>query len=178
MTDQQFSLQRFSFAVFCLVFLGAAAVAAAAGRFVIDDDEYLDKICASCSNLLQKGQLKPLPVLRSQVDHLAADSPRRDLRRAIRTVTNAPHADQKLAPTELCERLRQSTLAVGSFYKCPDCGEFHFNSSTGFIISADGIICTCGHVVMEEDGGVKESYLAAADADGRVYPVQAVIAAD
>jgi S1-C subfamily serine protease len=78
----------------------------------------------------------------------------------------------------LCDYLRQSTLAVGSYYKCPDCGEWHFNSSTGFVVGEGGVICTCCHVVWTEDEGVKESYLIAADDAGRVFPVQSVLAAD
>jgi serine protease Do len=78
----------------------------------------------------------------------------------------------------LCDHLRQSTLAVGSYYKCPDCGEWHFNSSAGFVVGEGGVICTCCHVVRAEDEGVKESYLIAADDAGRVFPVQSVLAAD
>ena len=67
---------------------------------------------------------------------------------------------------------------MGSYYKCPDCGEWHFNSSAGFVVGEGGIICTCCHVVQAEDEGVKESYLVAADDAGRVFPVQSVLAAD
>ena len=87
-------------------------------------------------------------------------------------------AREKLAAPDLCDRLRQSTLAVGSYYKCPDCGEWHFNGSAGFVVGEGGIICTCCHVVTAEDEGVKESYLIAADDAGRVFPVQSVLAAD
>ena len=90
----------------------------------------------------------------------------------------APPLHQKLAAPDLYDRLRQSTLAVGSYYKCPDCGEWHFNSSAGFVVGEGGIICTCCHVVQAEDEGVKESYLIAADDAGRVFPVQSVLAAD
>jgi S1-C subfamily serine protease len=89
-----------------------------------------------------------------------------------------PFFHQKLAAPDLCDRLRQSTLAVGSFYKCPDCGEWHFNSSAGFVVGEGGVICTCCHVVQAEDEGVKESYLIAADDTGRVFPVQSVLATD
>ena len=134
--------------------------------FVVDDDEYVDKIVNACATLLQKGKLKPLTALREQVHtkgHL---------------VTLPPPAQEKLTPPDICDRLRESTLAVGSYYKCPDCGLWHFNSSSGFVIASNGIVATCCHVIMAEDEGVKESYLAAADAAGHVFPVQSVLAAD
>src|SRR5207249_1619182 len=89
-----------------------------------------------------------------------------------------PLSREKLAPPDLYEHLRQSTLAVGSYYKCPDCAGWHFNSSAGFVVSEGGIICTCCHVAAGEDPEVKESYLVAADSAGNVFPVQSVLAAD
>jgi len=62
--------------------------------------------------------------------------------------------------------------------RCPDCGGWHFSGSTGFVVSEAGIVCTCCHVILEEDEQVKEGYLVAADADGHVFPVLAVLAAD
>jgi hypothetical protein len=135
-------------------------------RFVVDDDEYLDKIVTACSNLLHKGQLKSLPALREQVQTKG------------HSITLAGLAHDKLAPPDVCDRLRESTLAVGSYYKCPDCGQWHFNSSSGFVVASNGIVATCCHVITAEDDGVKESYLAAADFAGHVFPVQSVIAAD
>ena len=76
------------------------------------------------------------------------------------------------------DHLRASTLAVGSYYKFPECGEWHFSSAAGFVVGEGGVVCTCCHVVQAEDEGVKESYLIAADAAGRVFPVQSVLAAD
>ena len=81
-------------------------------------------------------------------------------------------------PPDLYERLRESTLAVGTYYKCPDCALWHFNSSAGFVAAEDGIVCTCCHVVLAEDDDVKEAYLVAADSAGHVFPVRSVLAAD
>jgi len=139
---------------------------AAPSRFVVDDDEYLDKIVNSCAILMKKGKLKSAQVLREQVQtkghSLILPSPSRE----------------KLSAPDVCDRVRESTLAVGSYYKCPDCGEWHFNSSSGFVINSEGIVATCCHVITAEDEGVKESYLAAADSSGHVFPVQSVLAAD
>jgi len=137
-----------------------------ASRFVVDDEEYADKVTDASAKLLQDGKLKSLESLRQQVRLVGFP------------VKPLPLFRPALTPPELYDRLRQSTLAVGSYYKCPDCGEWHFNSSAGFVVGEGGIVCTCCHVVLAEDEGVKESYLVAADDAGRVFPVQSVVAAD
>jgi S1-C subfamily serine protease len=150
--------------VVALILLAPAA--AQSPRFVVDDDEYVDKITAASSKLLEKGKLKLIDSFRKEVSLKGF------------SLKSAKLSHEKLAPEDLCERLRESTLAVGSYYKCPDCGDWHFNSSAGFVIGEGGIISTCCHVVVTEDEGVKESYLIAADAEGRVFPIQSVVAAD
>ena len=156
-----------AFAVLLLTaILFTAGAWAGAPRFVIDDEEYVEKVTEASAKLLQAGKLKSLSSLRAQV------------RNGSLPLKAALESHEKLAPPDLCDRLRQSTLAVGSYYKCPDCGEWHFNGSAGFVVGEGGIICTCCHVVTAEDEGVKESYLIAADDAGRVFPVQSVLAAD
>lgn len=153
----------------CLV-LGVALLSLAARaqspRFIIDDDEYVDKVTDASAKLLREGKLKPLSSLRREVQ--TKSFPAR----------LPPLAHRQLAAPDLYDHLRESTLAVGSYYKCPDCGAWHFNSAAGFVVSEGGVVCTCCHVVQAEDEGVKESYLIAADAAGRVFPVQSVLAAD
>ena len=91
-------------------------------RFVVDDEEYVEKVTDTSAKLLQNGKLKSLDSLRGKV------------RTGAFPVKSLALSHQKLAPPDLCDRLRQSTLAVGSYYKCPDCGEWHFNSSAGFVV--------------------------------------------
>jgi serine protease Do len=152
--------------LFLTAILFPAGARAGTLRFVIDDEEYVEKVTEASAKLLQAGKLKSLDTLRGEV------------RNEGFAVKPAPVFHQKLSAPDLCDRLRQSTLAVGSCYKCPDCGEWHFNSSAGFVVGEDGVICTCCHVVRAEDEGVKESYLIAADDAGHVFPVQSVLAAD
>ena len=135
-------------------------------RFVIDDDAYSDHIVNEAQKLRKEHKLLAVESLRSQV-HTAGYS--------LRLL---PVSNEKIEPPELCDRLRQSTLAVGTFYKCPDCGGWHFSGSTGFVVGENGVVCTCCHVVLEEDEQVKQGYLVAADAAGHVFPVLAVLAAD
>ena len=156
-----------TFAVLLLTaILLTAGARPGAPRFVINDEEYVEKVTEASARLLRAGKLKSLSSLRAQV------------RNGSLPLKLALESHEKLAPPDLCDRLRQSTLAVGSYYKCPDCGEWHFNSSAGFVVGEGGIICTCCHVVEAPDEGIKESYLIAADDTGRVFPVQSVLAAD
>jgi hypothetical protein len=148
------------------VVLFASGALAETPRFVIDDEVYVEKVTDASAQLLRDGKLKSLDSLRSQVRAEGFPVKPTSLYR------------QKLDVPDLCDRLRQSTLAVGSYFKCPDCGEWHFNGSAGFVVGEGGIVCTCYHVVQAEDEGVKESYLIAADAAGHVFPVQSVLAAD
>jgi hypothetical protein len=144
----------------------SSATFAFSSRFVIDDDEYLATITGSCQKLLHDGKLKTLRSLRSQIYTKGAP------------VKLSAVAREKLSPPELCERLRESTLAIGTYYKCPDCSAWHFNSSAGFVVAEDGVVSTCCHVVQADEQGIRDGYLVAADSTGRVYPVESVLAAD
>jgi hypothetical protein len=133
---------------------------------VVNDDDYSDRVINAARKLLGEHKLVPLDSLRGRV---------RPKGFAFKEV---PLLHAKLDPPDLCERLRRSTFAVGTFYKCPDCGAWHFSSSSGFVVSDDGILCTCCHVITAQDEDLKEAYLIAADSNGHVYPVISVVAAD
>ena len=148
-----------------LLLLIAAGAWAAPARFVIDDDEYVDKVLAGSARLLEGHKLVSADVLRSQVHTNGC------------ALLSPPILRQKLEAPEVCDHLRESTLAIGSYYQCPDCDEWHFNSSGGFIVGT-GVVSTCCHVVVAKDDDVKESYIIAADAQGNVFPVRSVLAAD
>jgi hypothetical protein len=139
---------------------------AAGSRYVIDDTEYTDRITENAEKLLRQHKLVSSGTLRKQV------------RNREFPLSFAPESHQVLSPPDLCEHLRASTLTVGTYYKCPDCPLWHYNGSAAFVVRADGVICTCCHVVLSQDDGIKESYLVAADSEGHVYPVRSVAAAD
>jgi hypothetical protein len=148
-----------------VVLLVTARTWAGSSRFVIDDDAYLARITNACLDLHRAGKLRLLETLREQVS----------LKSFLCKL--APASVDKLEPTDLYERVRQGTVTVGTFYKCAQCEQWHFNGSTGFSVGP-GIVSTCCHVVIGDDPDVKEGYLVAADAEGHVYPVLAVLAAD
>jgi hypothetical protein len=137
-------------------------------RFIVDDEAFLDKVCAEALKLKAAGQLVPLETLQCQ------------LNRQFTAVRPAPEAGKKFTPPDLYERLLQSTLAVGDFYQCDDCPDWHFTAATAFVVASNGIICTSYHVVGngEENMNDKPDFLVAADHEGRVYAVREVLAAD
>jgi hypothetical protein len=148
-----------------MLLIGAGAYAQTQ-RYVIDDDHYVDKVASACAKLLRQGKLKSIKTLRRQIHTKSF---------ALELV---PQSRAHLSAPDLYDRLIKSTLSVGSYYKCPDCGEWHFLGAGGFVVGEGGIVCTCCHVVRAEDEGVKQSYLVAADAQGNVFPVESVLAAD
>src|ERR1017187_9659986 len=85
------------------IFLFTASALAEPPRFVVDDEEYVDKVTDASARLLKDGKLKSLDSLRGQV-HVAGFP-----------IKPLALSRQKLAPPDLCDRLRQSTLAIGSY---------------------------------------------------------------
>ncbi|MEY4386547.1 MAG: hypothetical protein RLY20_1830 [Verrucomicrobiota bacterium] len=141
---------------------------AEAPRFVVEDDAFLDQVCAAAAKLKNAGKLVPLEKLQCQ------------LNRQYSSVKPASESPRKFSPPDLYDRLLQSTLAVGDFYQCDTCTNWHFMAATAFVVSSDGIISTSYHVVGngEEPLTDKPDFLVAADHDGNVYPVREVLAAD
>ena len=78
-------------------------------RFVIDDDAYEAKVVHAGERLLREHRLVSLESLRRQV------------RTKAFPLKPVPVCREKLDPPDLCERLRESTMAVGTLYKCRDC---------------------------------------------------------
>jgi serine protease Do len=158
-------MRTFRLLLLILVVRAGVAAPSPGTRFVIDDDEFDQKVTAAGTKLLKEGKL------------ISVEALRRQIRPHRYQFTLSPMSTRRLEPPEVYEHLLGSTLAVGSLYKCADCGQWHFNSSAGFVIGEGGIVCTCCHVVAPGEG-IKEEFLIAADAAGHVYAVRAVLGAD
>lgn len=150
------------------LFIATPLARAESPRFVVDDEAFLDQVCAAALKLKDAGRLVPLETLQCQ------------LNRQFTAVRPAPEAEQKFSPPDLYERLLQSTLAVGDFYQCDACTNWHFNAATAFVVASNGVLCTSFHVIGngEEAALGKPDFLVAADREGHVYPVREVLAAD
>src|SRR5437879_4192123 len=57
------------------------------------------------------------------------------------------------------------------------CDDWHVNLAGGYVLTADGAMATCYHVIQPERI-MKEGCLVAADESGKVYPIKEVIAAN
>jgi len=141
---------------------------AAESRFIVDDEDFIDKVCTAAFKLKEAGKLVSLDTLQCQ------------LNRQFTTVHPVPEAKQKFTPPDLYERLLQSTLAVGDFYQCDSCTNWHFTAATAFVVASNGVVSTSYHVVGDfvEVTPTKPDFLVAADRNGNVYPVREVLAAD
>jgi S1-C subfamily serine protease len=146
-----------------LVALFFPALLFAGDRLIVDDDAFVEKCTAAAEELHKADKLVPFSKLRAQLDRkscvLTLPEPRKD----------------KLAPADLYELVRGSTVVVASFFKCKECNEWHFESSSGFVV-AEGVVSTCHHVVDFEDDRMKEGWLVVADAGGKVFAVTELIA--
>ena len=134
-------------------------------RLVVDDEAFEQQATAAATALHDAGKLVSLKKLRTQLKRahceLALPEPRKD----------------RLRPPEVYRLVRNSTVAVSTFYHCTKCKKWHFDSASGFV-AADGVVSTCEHVVDFEDEEMKDGYLVVADAKGRVFPVTEVLASN
>jgi len=86
-------------------------------------------------------------------------------------------ARRSLKPAAIYRLARQAKVQIGWFYLCRKCDHWHFSGAGGYPI-AEGVLATCYHVVSgeQERSNMREAYLVAADAEGRLSPVTKVLA--
>jgi len=77
-------------------------------------------------------------------------------------------------PNRLYDQVTKSVLVLGRLYNCGKCSKWHTSMASAFAIGQDGIIVTNHHVLAEDEGEI----LGAMDAEGRVYGVEKVLAAN
>ena len=77
-------------------------------------------------------------------------------------------------PNKLYDQVSKSVLVMGRLYNCGKCSKWHTSMASAFAIGQDGIIVTNHHVLAEDEGEI----LGAMDAEGRVYGVEKVLAAN
>lgn len=143
-----------------------AALSPAQAPAVVDDELLEATILAACEALHTAGALQPAAALVAG----AATGPVLGWQPAAARRTLLP-------PPELRENLLASVVIVGHYYRCRDCDAWHFSGSSGFCIGAEGRIASCAHV-LPADEDMLESFLVVADLQGRVYPIERVLAHD
>ncbi|MCF7784757.1 MAG: serine protease [Prosthecobacter sp.] len=125
---------------------------------------------------------RPNAVLTEQAKKLQGDSEllsmTKVLEQAQRTQCDIvlPAADSKpLTARERWQRARMSHLRVGQFYICSKCDKWHLDLSGGYVITADGAVATCAHVIAPPPN-MKEGWMVAVTEEDVVLPVTEVLA--
>jgi len=129
--------------------------------FHINDRDLYQSFQEDLTELLDNGKTMKMAALKRQLsrDHGAIELPEMIVK--------------EMTFPELYQKCRQGVLVVGYLFMCEKCGKRHVSPSTGFILTASGVIATAYHVV---DRPASEA-LGAMTSDGKVYAVKEVIAA-
>lgn len=125
-----------------------------------------EAILKQASRLLEDGKLVPSARLMEQMKKPIPESIILPSARSIPMERQA-----------LYEVARQSRLRVGWYYLCTSCQHWHTHFAGGYPLTEDGVIATCEHVV-HPPAKMKEGYLIVLDAEGKVFPVTSIIAAN
>jgi thiol-disulfide isomerase/thioredoxin len=134
-------------------------------RHIVDDEAYTKIATDGATKLHREGKLVPLSALLAQ-------PPSKE------SVKFAEPAAGPVPPTELYDQLRAGTVAIGVFYLCHECSTWHLDLATGFAVAEGGIVSTSAHVFAYDEDEMKDAFGVAVDAEGRVFPVEAMLAKD
>ncbi len=118
---------------------------------------------AAARALREAGKLRPYAEMTAEMT-----------RANCRLTLPAPQTEP-LSARERWQRARSAHLRVGFYYLCQLCDKWHLNLAGGYVITADGAVATCAHVLTEQED-MKEGYLIAATDDDEVQPVTEVLA--
>jgi len=131
----------------------------------LDEQSFVTGFMSRAEALRKEGKLVPLANL---ADKSASSEP----------IEFLPPLTEKAAPADLAERLRQSVFAMGLYYRCHNCSEWHFSVGTGFATAKGGILSTCAHVIEFQPTEMREAFPIAIDSNGKVYPIVKILAYD
>jgi hypothetical protein len=127
----------------------------------VDDQALLKMLAQKVQQLQDQKKLASIKVLREQLSRK---------RTAVRLVQPVK---QTLAPPELYRQAEGSVLVHCHLYNCGKCKQVHFNPSTCFPLTTDGVCAANYHSFVNSN----TLAMAVATRDGRVFPVTEVLAA-
>lgn len=134
-------------------------------RYIVEDAVYTKTATDGAEKLHAEGKLVSLGALFAQ-------QPSKE------PVKFATPVTKPIAATELYDHLRAGTVAIGAFYHCHKCGDWHLNLATGFAVAEGGIVSTCAHVLAYDEDEMKDAFAVAVDAEGHAFPVEALLTKD
>lgn len=145
---------------------GAAAIPGIDVDSPADDRELFRKLEQQTNALAEKGD-----VAIGRSDRL--EQCKRTRTDAVRL---APRAEPgaSLDGAEIYRRAARAAVLIGSAYKCDKCSKWHNTLASGFAVAADGVIATNHHVAATANAEA----MGVMTADGRFFPVVAVLATD
>ncbi|MEN9360287.1 MAG: hypothetical protein RL095_1822 [Verrucomicrobiota bacterium] len=134
---------------------------------IVDDRQIMETIEGGIDKLDPASFVAPATLLAQARSRKVADLPRPALsdRRAAQPLDRL-YAD-----------LADSSVVVARLFKCDKCPKWHSAPASGVIIGSDGLIATNFHVI-EGRGSQKSEQLVVILRDGRIFPIQEVLAAD
>lgn len=152
--------------IFLLSFISCAfhAVTAESAEF-FDNIGFEEQYVAEMERLMDGGRMRAVSSL---VKQLKAQN-----RYAF--TPSARSFDSVLSAAELYRRLSGSVVGLGNVYLCERCDELHPSLAGGVIVGADGYILTNYHVL---DVPSRAQALGVILRDGRVFPIEKVLASD
>ncbi len=104
-----------------------------------------------------------------------ADLARQALANKRAAIETLPDPGEKISPEELYARARRSVVIVGGVSWCRTHQTNHTSCATGFVLHKQGVIVTSYHVVATFRDMTAVGVMTA---DGRVFPIKSVLAAD
>jgi len=131
------------------------------GKTVIDDNALTKSDVDGLNKMIEANRHTDMKVLIEQ------------LGRTECTLKLAPAPKKALASTAIYEESKKSVVMMCALFKCGKCNNWHNSIATGYVISADGAICTNYHVIND----TKPQTIGVVTSDGKIYPVREVLAA-
>jgi S1-C subfamily serine protease len=145
---------------------GASSIPGSDVDSAVDDRQIFQKLELATTALAERGDFSLSRDVRlEQCKRARTDS----VRLPSKQVAGIP-----LDGAEIYRRGAQASVLIGSAYKCDKCTKWHNTLSSGFAITADGVIATNHHVA----AGVSGEAMGVLTSDGRFFPVIEVLAAD
>lgn len=129
---------------------------------VVDDGRLYAAILKAGGDLISAGRTTKMATLIGQLER----------KRCAVALTVKPGREDLQGP-RIYAQDRAGVLIMAGMFKCGTCADWHAGCSSGFVLTGNGVAVTNYHVVNHPESET----LVAATADGRVLPVQAVLAA-
>lgn len=134
------------------------------GVMVENDRSRLREMERAATGLYEAGRLTPMKQVQSGLTNRIC---RIELPAASRPAADAG---------EVYRNARPSVMLHGTFFKCGRCPNWHVNAATCFALTSDGVFAANFHAF--QDRQAETAGMIVATADGRVFPVTEVLAAN